>query len=136
MSRHTDAPFAWGLPVSVAALATLVVGAPLVFYGLHLDHRPIVGPAAQRALATDPCPLAPALCPSGAGTAGQSALPTPFPGLGQAPGLRGVGAAGGGPARCGHAGAGRGHARRRRRRRRGDRRRQRRRRRGRGRHWR
>lgn len=95
MSRHTDAPFAWGLPVSVAALATLVVGAPLLFYGLHLDHRPIVGPAAQRQLASGPnsapCPLVPALCPSSSGnTGGQGALPAPFPGLGQAPGLLGL----------------------------------------------
>ncbi len=99
MGRHTDAPFAWGLPVSVAVLATLVVGAPLVVYGLHLNHRPIVGPAAQRQLAEGPgspaCPLSPAFCPTPTATSGKpgAAKPSAIPGLPPAGGPLGVGPA-------------------------------------------
>ncbi len=40
-------PFAWGMPAGVAALAAVIVGAPLIFYGLHLTHRPVVNPTGQ-----------------------------------------------------------------------------------------
>lgn len=47
MDQERDALSGWGLPASVAVVAAVVIGGPLVFYGLHLNHRPVVHPAGQ-----------------------------------------------------------------------------------------
>jgi hypothetical protein len=72
MGQERDAPSGWALPASVAVVAAVVIGGPLVFYGLHLTHRPVVHPAGQ----------AGAQAPSGPGAdQGPGSVLSPFPGI-------------------------------------------------------